>query len=165
MKKRAELRNPAFALHQFTWHRLRSNPIGRSQPSSARRLALPTSLNVPAGLPGCSCQALTQATIWIATDAPSRRPASPRATFIQPRSTKSCKWECLLCHPVIFGHFKAAVNDWLTRVFLFFPDPNKGKKKHNICEFFFASRCRAERLPFCFIVFVELNTGHIYVSF
>lgn len=95
----------------------------------------PTSLDVPAGLPGCSCQALTQATVWIATDAPSRRPASPRATFIQPRSTKSCKWECLLCHPVIFGHFKAALNDCLTRVFLFFPDPNKGKKSRTSANF------------------------------
>lgn len=42
-----------------------------------------------ARLPGCSCQ--TQATVWIATDVISRRPASPRASIILLENKKSCK--------------------------------------------------------------------------
>lgn len=52
-----------------------------------------------AQLPGCSCQ--TQ--VWIITDVLSRRPATPRASFIQPQNKKSCKWGCLLCHRLFWG--------------------------------------------------------------
>lgn len=51
--------------------------------------------------PGCSCQA----TVEITSDAINRRPASPRASVIQPQNKKSCKWECLLYHTVFFGCF------------------------------------------------------------
>lgn len=57
-----------------------------------------------ARFPGCSCQ--TQATVWIRADVLSHRPASHRARFIRPLNKKSCKWECLLYHTVIFERFK-----------------------------------------------------------
>ncbi len=74
-----------------TWHRPPARtPLDERARVPRSRLAL---RGVARGflLPGCSCQ--TQ--VWTTTDALSRRPASPRASFIQPQNKKSCKWERL----------------------------------------------------------------------